>query len=124
MWQLDRAYRAAEQAVSFCRRERRPAVLHLECRRLLGHAGSDVDKVEVVERGYFVLRTRDGRDEVRPLPKLSIGILPVLPGVFGTRHEVMAAAKHAAQRAIAQPGSASYVDENAAKSRSDSKAPL
>jgi EAL domain-containing protein (putative c-di-GMP-specific phosphodiesterase class I)/GGDEF domain-containing protein len=69
---------------------------------------------EVIERGYFVLRTRDGRDEVRPLPKLSIGILPVLPGVFGTRHEVMAAAKHAAQRAIAQPGSATYVDENAA----------
>ena len=69
---------------------------------------------DVVERGYFVLRTRDGRDEVRPLPKLSIGILPVLPGVFGTRHEVMAAAKHAAQRAIAQPGSATYVDENAA----------
>ncbi len=43
MWHLDRAYAAAEQAVAFCRRERRPAALHLECRRLLGHAGSDVD---------------------------------------------------------------------------------
>jgi len=42
-WQLDRTYRAAAEAVNFCRREQRPAVLHLECRRLLGHAGSDVD---------------------------------------------------------------------------------
>jgi hypothetical protein len=41
-------------------------------------------------------------------------VLPVLPGVFESRHEVMAAAKHAAQRALAQPGSAIYVDENAA----------
>jgi len=40
--------------------------------------------------------------------------LPVLPGVYETRHEVMAAAKHAAQRAMAQPGSTTYVDENAA----------
>jgi EAL domain-containing protein (putative c-di-GMP-specific phosphodiesterase class I)/GGDEF domain-containing protein len=69
---------------------------------------------DVLARGYFVLRTREGRDEVRPLPKLCIGILPVLPGVFGTRHEVMAAAKHAAQRALAQPASAAHVDENAA----------
>ena len=68
----------------------------------------------VAERGYFVMRTREGRDHVRPLPKLGIGILPVLPGVFETRHEVMAAAKHAAQRALAQPASAMYVDENAA----------
>ena len=41
-------------------------------------------------------------------------VLPVLPGVFETRHEVMTAAKHAAQRALAQAGSAVYVDENAA----------
>jgi EAL domain-containing protein (putative c-di-GMP-specific phosphodiesterase class I)/GGDEF domain-containing protein len=68
----------------------------------------------VAERGYFVMRTREGRDHVRPLPKLGIGVLPVLPGVFETRHEVMAAAKHAARRALAQAGSAIYVDENAA----------
>ena len=66
------------------------------------------------ERGYFSSRTRDGREQVRPLPKLGIGVLPVLPGIFETRHEVMAAAKHAAQRALAQPSSAIYVDENAA----------
>lgn len=67
----------------------------------------------VVERGYFAVRTRDGREHVRPLPKLGIGVLPVLPGVFETRHEIMAAAKHACQNALAHAGSALYVDENA-----------
>ena len=38
-----RAYRVAEEAVQYCRRSRLPAVLHLGCVRLLGHAGSDVD---------------------------------------------------------------------------------
>ena len=70
---------------------------------------------EVLERGYFVMRSRDGRDHVRPLPKLGIGVLPVLPGVFESRHEVLAAAKHAAHRALAQPGNAIYVDENAGR---------
>lgn len=67
----------------------------------------------VVERGYFAVRTRDGREHVRPLPKLGIGVLPVLPGVFESRHEVIAAAKHACHNALAQPGSALYVDESA-----------
>jgi len=40
---LDATYRAAEGAVRYCRTTRRPALLHLECVRLLGHAGSDVD---------------------------------------------------------------------------------
>ncbi len=34
---------SARAAVDHCRRTRRPAVLHLRCVRLLGHAGSDVD---------------------------------------------------------------------------------
>ncbi|HSN22363.1 MAG TPA: diguanylate cyclase, partial [Usitatibacter sp.] len=62
-------------------------------------------------RGYFVVRFRDGRESVRPLPKLTIGIVPVLPGVFERRHEVVAAAKRAAEAAKARPGSAIYVDE-------------
>jgi EAL domain-containing protein (putative c-di-GMP-specific phosphodiesterase class I)/GGDEF domain-containing protein len=69
---------------------------------------------EAAERGYFAARTRDGREHVRPLPKLGIGVLPVLPGVFETRHEVMAAAKHAARQALAQLGSALHVDEQSA----------
>jgi hypothetical protein len=45
------------------------------------------------------------------MPKLVIGILPVLPGVFESRHEVVAVAKRAAEHAQAQPGSAIYVDQ-------------
>ena len=63
-------------------------------------------------RGYFTMRRRDGRDYVRPLPKLAIGILPVLPGVFETRHEVIAVAKRAAEKARAQAGSAIHVDQH------------
>jgi hypothetical protein len=48
------------------------------------------------------------------LPKLGIGILPVLPGVFESRHEVVAAAKHAAQKALAQAGSAIEIDRESA----------
>jgi EAL domain-containing protein (putative c-di-GMP-specific phosphodiesterase class I)/GGDEF domain-containing protein len=67
---------------------------------------------EPLERGYFIVRYRDGRESVRPLPKLAIGILPVLPGVYGSRHEVVAAAKHAAQMALAAIRSAVVVDED------------
>jgi GGDEF domain-containing protein len=66
---------------------------------------------EVAARGYFTSRSRDGRDNVRPMPRIVIGVLPVLPGVFETRHEVVIAAKRAAQNALAQPGSAIYVDQ-------------
>ena len=66
---------------------------------------------EVVERGYFTTRGRDGIEKVRPLPRLAIGILPVLPGVFETRHEVVACAKQAAHQAMSRPGSQVHVDE-------------
>lgn len=78
--------------------ERFPAVVE-------GHV-----RPEVLARGYFIVRVRDGRESVRPLPKLAVGVLPVLPGVFESRHEVMAAAKHAAQLAVARAGSAVHVD--------------
>lgn len=37
------SYAQARAAVEYCRSARRPAILHLGCVRLLGHAGSDVD---------------------------------------------------------------------------------
>jgi EAL domain-containing protein (putative c-di-GMP-specific phosphodiesterase class I)/GGDEF domain-containing protein len=69
---------------------------------------------EAHARGYFTVKFRDGRQSVRPLPKLVIGVLPVLPGVFESRHEVVGAAKRAAEAAKALPGSAIFVDEQAA----------
>jgi EAL domain-containing protein (putative c-di-GMP-specific phosphodiesterase class I)/GGDEF domain-containing protein len=64
------------------------------------------------ERGYFTVKRRDGREYVRPLPKLAIGILPVLPGVFESRHEVIAVAKRAAAKAKAQTSGAIYIDQD------------
>lgn len=66
---------------------------------------------EVFARGYFIARTREGAEKVRPLPRIAIGILPVLPGVFESRHEVVLAAKHAAENALERPGSSYFVDE-------------
>jgi EAL domain-containing protein (putative c-di-GMP-specific phosphodiesterase class I)/GGDEF domain-containing protein len=66
--------------------------------------------LQALERGYFTVKRRDGRDYVRPLPRLVVGILPVLPGVFESRHEVVAVAKRAAEKAQAQAGNALYVD--------------
>ncbi|HEY3667674.1 MAG TPA: thiamine pyrophosphate-dependent enzyme, partial [Polyangiaceae bacterium] len=40
---LGETYEVARRAVSYVREKRRPALLHLRCVRLLGHAGSDVD---------------------------------------------------------------------------------
>ncbi len=40
---LTDCYEQARAAAAFCRSARRPALLHLACVRLLGHAGSDVD---------------------------------------------------------------------------------
>lgn len=40
---LEGCFAQARAAVDYCRAARRPAVLHLACVRLLGHAGSDVD---------------------------------------------------------------------------------
>jgi 2-oxoisovalerate dehydrogenase E1 component len=42
---LSEAWTRATEAIRHCRLTRRPAVLHLACVRLLGHAGSDVDTV-------------------------------------------------------------------------------
>ncbi len=66
---------------------------------------------EAYARGYFTVKFRDGRQSAWPLPKLVIGILPVLPGLFESRHEVVGAAKRAAEAAKALPGSAIFVDE-------------
>ena len=65
-------------------------------------------------RGYFTARTRDGKDVVRPLPKLAIGAVPVLPGLFESRHEVLDSARQANRAALALPTGGVVVDDWAA----------
>jgi len=66
---------------------------------------------EILARGYFAVDSR-GEPRVRPLPRLVVSVLPVLPGVFDSRHEVIAAAKAAHQRASAGTASELHVDEH------------
>ena len=66
---------------------------------------------DAIERGYFSAQSRDGRESVRPLPRLGVGILPVLPGVFETRHEVVSVARQAVHQALTQPGTSVHVDQ-------------
>ncbi len=61
-------------------------------------------------RGYLVATDREGHEHVRPLPRLAIGVLPVLPGVHESRHEVLDLAKRACKAAKAVPGSGLHVD--------------
>lgn len=63
------------------------------------------------ERGYFVARDREGREQVRPLPRLAVGVLPVLPGLHESRHEILDLAKRACKVAKAGPGSGLHVDQ-------------
>lgn len=87
-WRLDRAYQAAAEAVGYCRNERRPAVLHLECRRLLGHAGSDVDNQY---RPREELEDAEAKD-----PVLTTALASIRAGIL-SRAEVLAL--HQAARA-------------------------
>jgi len=41
-----------------------------------------------------------------------VGILPVLPGVFETRHEVVSVAKQAVHQALSQPGCSIHVERH------------
>lgn len=96
-WHLDEAHRVASEAIAHCRQTRRPAILHLRCERLLGHAGSDVD---TTYRSPADIRTAEERD-----PLLRAAVDAVASGVIHaeqvrtlmrtTQHRVHAAADRA-----------------------------
>src|SRR6186713_60291 len=93
-WRLDSVYAAAERAVLFCRRERRPAVLHLECRRLLGHAGCDVDNQ---------YRSREEIEEAEAKDPVLCAALASLHARALTRSEILTLNEAAANR-VAEAG--------------------
>ena len=53
------AYEVALEAVDFVRSQRRPAILHLEVVRLMGHAGSDVEQSYRSEEEILKIEARD-----------------------------------------------------------------
>jgi EAL domain-containing protein (putative c-di-GMP-specific phosphodiesterase class I)/GGDEF domain-containing protein len=83
------------------------AVTHF--RQVLESAASP----EAVARGYYVVATCEG-SRVRPLPRLVLGVVPVLPGVFESRHAVLALAGAACAQAEVAGGCTFHVDEHSA----------
>ncbi|MGH8225299.1 MAG: thiamine pyrophosphate-dependent enzyme [Gammaproteobacteria bacterium] len=97
---LANGYAAVAEAVEYCRSHRAPVFLHLECVRLLGHAGTDV---EVEYRG---IERVEGGESQDPLlfsaeAALELGLATsaeVLARYEACRERVQAASRRAARR--------------------------
>ncbi len=96
-----RAFRIAEEAVTYCRQSRLPAVLHLGCVRLLGHAGSDVDSSY---RNSAELEEAISRDPVAALARslLSARVLDA-HAVLAMDDTAAATVKTASDYAVTRP---------------------
>ena len=112
-WRLDQTYRVAERALEFCRTTRRPAVLHMKCERLLGHAGSDVD---TSYRSPAEIRVAEAHDPVLRAVEDALAAGAVEPGALrAIAVETRARVERARELARASPG---------LKSRAEIAAPL
>ncbi len=97
---LAHAYEAARQAVAYVRRHRRPAFLHLDTVRLLGHAGSDVEQLY---RTSDEIEAAEARDPLRTTASLLVeagALTPeqVLALYDETRERLGALAREATRR--------------------------
>jgi 2-oxoisovalerate dehydrogenase E1 component len=98
--EIDAIWDAAAAAVDACRASRAPVFLHLECERLWGHAGSDVEttyheiaEIEAVEARDPLLRN------ARRLVETGAATPATLTAIVAdTRARVFAAAEEAARR--------------------------
>ncbi|MET0592730.1 MAG: thiamine pyrophosphate-dependent enzyme [Polyangiaceae bacterium] len=88
-WDLLSTFATAHAAVDFVRSARRPAVLHLECVRLLGHAGSDADTAYRTQAEIDVAVDRD--------PVLTAAVDLVHAGAIDARAVLALDAKIAAE---------------------------
>ena len=96
---IESIWESARQAVELCRHERIPVFLHLDCVRLWGHAGSDI---ETTYRSTAEIEADEARDPLfaNAQALLAAGASPgqLLELVRSTRTRVRAAAQEAAQR--------------------------
>jgi 2-oxoisovalerate dehydrogenase E1 component len=108
-------YEQARAAIGYCRNARRPAVLHLSCVRLLGHAGSDVDTTYRSRQELELAAERD--------PLLCAARSLIQAGVLG-KEEVLeldrnaeARVRREAERAVGRPRLTSRAQVAASLSR-------
>ncbi len=95
------AYRAAQQAVDYCRAHRHPVFLHLSTVRLLGHAGSDA---ETEYHSWHEIETNEARDPLLASAKLVIDFGLMTPvQVLDMYEHVRARVRDAAAYAASRP---------------------
>ncbi|MGH8225142.1 MAG: thiamine pyrophosphate-dependent enzyme [Gammaproteobacteria bacterium] len=97
---LANGYAAVAEAVAYCRSRRAPVFLHLECVRLLGHAGTDV---EVEYRGIERVEEGEAQDPLlfSAETALELGLatsVEILARYEACRERVQAASRRAAKR--------------------------
>jgi 2-oxoisovalerate dehydrogenase E1 component len=88
-WDLLATIAAARSAVDYVRSSRRPAALHLECVRLLGHAGSDADTAYRTQAEIDAALERD--------PVFTAAVDLVRAGILSAREVLALDAKIAAE---------------------------
>jgi 2-oxoisovalerate dehydrogenase E1 component len=95
------AFRAATEAVDYCRAHRRPVFLHLEMVRLLGHAGSDA---ETEYHDWKQIEAQEARDPLLASARLVLqtGALAV-PEVLDLYERVRGRVQEAAAEAAGTP---------------------
>jgi len=95
------AYAAAHEAAEYVRRTRRPAFLHLDVVRLLGHAGSDV---ESRYRGLDAIERDEAADPLLRSAERALTTGLLTPSAVLDRYEtVRGRVRDAARRAAARP---------------------
>jgi EAL domain-containing protein (putative c-di-GMP-specific phosphodiesterase class I)/GGDEF domain-containing protein/predicted transcriptional regulator len=70
-----------------------------------------------IARGGYETEDRQGRIVFHPLLSISIGVLPVLPGIFATHREISSAASHAKKLAKGIEGCSLFVERRSSASR-------
>lgn len=107
--------RVAGEAALHCRTTRRPAILHLSCVRLLGHAGSDVD---TTYRSRRELETAAERDPVACAAEQLVQAGHLEPSeVLALAAAAEARVRSAAEKARSRPRLTSRAQVQAALSR-------
>lgn len=112
---LVQTWHEAQAAVQYCRNSRRPAILHLSCVRLLGHAGSDVD---TTYRTRAELEAAAARDPIWCAAErlVTAGVLSAAE-VLALDAAAEARARSEAERAITRPRLTSRAQVTEALSR-------
>ena len=95
------SYRGAREAAALARRERRPVFLHMDCVRLYGHAGSDV-------QATYLTKTQIEEDEDRDPLLYSAALLVEQdivsgPQILDVYRQTEATLERVAEQAIARP---------------------